>query len=168
MNFGWTLPALGMQCADILLSFPCLFPPRAGQCISEAFGVDLDKSTDVAAYSAGEGLTLPAIVDKFVAANPVSFPPVSLLLLAATRLSLTSRLLMPYPVPTQPAPSPSTSTSAPSKASAPASAEDKAAAEKFKSKGNQLMAAKDYEGAIKSYGEAIEKDGLNPVYWSNR
>lgn len=30
------------------------------------------------------------------------------------------------------------------------------------------MAAKDYDGAIKAYGEAIEHDDKNPVYWSNR
>ncbi|GAA6063603.1 hypothetical protein JCM10212_006220 [Sporobolomyces blumeae] len=48
------------------------------------------------------------------------------------------------------------------------SPEDKAAAEQAKSKGNQLMAQKDYQGAIKAYGDAIEKDGSNAVYWSNR
>ncbi|GAA6003735.1 hypothetical protein JCM10207_003570 [Rhodosporidiobolus poonsookiae] len=48
------------------------------------------------------------------------------------------------------------------------SAEDKQAAEAAKSRGNQLMAKKDYPGAIAAYGEAIEKDGSNAVYWSNR
>lgn len=48
------------------------------------------------------------------------------------------------------------------------SADDRAAAEQAKSKGNQLMAQKNYQGAIDAYGEAIEKDGQNAVYWSNR
>lgn len=49
-----------------------------------------------------------------------------------------------------------------------ASAEDKAKAEKAKLLGNQKMAAKDYDGAIAAYGDAIALDGKNPVYWSNR
>ena len=51
---------------------------------------------------------------------------------------------------------------------APATAEEKAAAEKQKSLGNQLMAKKDYPAAIAAYGEAIKLDGKNAVYWSNR
>ncbi|GAA6032252.1 hypothetical protein JCM8097_007146 [Rhodosporidiobolus ruineniae] len=52
---------------------------------------------------------------------------------------------------------------------APAANEvDKEGAEAAKSRGNQLMAKKDYQGAIEAYGDAIEKDGSNPVYWSNR
>ncbi|GAA5933582.1 uncharacterized protein JCM15063_001354 [Sporobolomyces koalae] len=64
----------------------------------------------------------------------------------------------------------SSAASQPAAASAPkeASADDKAAAEQAKSKGNQLMAQKDYQGAIEAYGQAIEKDGQNAVYWSNR
>ena len=49
-----------------------------------------------------------------------------------------------------------------------ASAEDKAKAEKAKLLGNQKMAAKDYDGAIAAYGDAIALDGRNSVYWSNR
>lgn len=49
-----------------------------------------------------------------------------------------------------------------------ASGDDKQAAEAAKSRGNQLMAKKDYQGAVDAYTEAIEKDGSNPVYWSNR
>ncbi|BGP56584.1 hypothetical protein JCM8202_000230 [Rhodotorula sphaerocarpa] len=45
---------------------------------------------------------------------------------------------------------------------------DKAGAEAAKSRGNQLMAKKDYQGAIDAYTEAVGKDGSNPVYWSNR
>lgn len=30
------------------------------------------------------------------------------------------------------------------------------------------MAKKDYDGAIKAYGDAIKLDGGNAVYWSNR
>ena len=67
----------------------------------------------------------------------------------------------------QPAAASSSSSSSSSKP-APVSAEKKAEAEKCKSKGNQLMAAKDYDGAIKAYGDAIAIDGQNAVYWSNR
>lgn len=49
-----------------------------------------------------------------------------------------------------------------------AAAVDKQGAEAAKSRGNQLMAKKDYQGAIDAYSEAIDKDGSNPVYWSNR
>ncbi|KAL8280012.1 hypothetical protein RQP46_007593 [Phenoliferia psychrophenolica] len=56
----------------------------------------------------------------------------------------------------------------PEQAAAPATAEQKAAAEKAKASGNQAMAKKDYQGAIRSYGEAIEHDAGNAVYWSNR
>jgi len=76
--------------------------------------------------------------------------------------------LPPRSTTSKPAPTASTSTSAPTPAAAPATPEQKAQAEKAKSKGNQLMAAKDYDGAIKSYGDAIELDGQNAVYWSNR
>ena len=48
------------------------------------------------------------------------------------------------------------------------SARDNAAAEDLKSKGNSLMAAKDYNGAIASYSDAIAKDGTNAVFYSNR
>lgn len=51
---------------------------------------------------------------------------------------------------------------------APATAEQKASAEKAKAAGNQAMAKKDYPAAIRSYGEAIEHDAGNAVYWSNR
>ncbi|GAA5988198.1 hypothetical protein JCM11641_001609 [Rhodosporidiobolus odoratus] len=47
-------------------------------------------------------------------------------------------------------------------------AEDKKEADAAKTRGNQLMAKKDYQGAIKAYGEAIEKDATNAVFWSNR
>jgi small glutamine-rich tetratricopeptide repeat-containing protein alpha len=62
------------------------------------------------------------------------------------------------------------STSAPTaSASKPTSnARDKAAAEDAKTKGNQAMAAKNYQAAIDAYGEAIAKDDANPVYYSNR
>ncbi|GAA5940280.1 hypothetical protein JCM10213_008387 [Rhodosporidiobolus nylandii] len=48
------------------------------------------------------------------------------------------------------------------------SADDKKEADAAKSKGNQLMAKKDYQGAIDAYTEAIEKDATNAVFWSNR
>ncbi|KAM0747548.1 TPR-like protein [Meredithblackwellia eburnea MCA 4105] len=62
----------------------------------------------------------------------------------------------------------SASASSASKSKAPATAEDKAKADKAKAAGNAAMAKKDYEGAVKSYGEAIDLDDQNPVYWSNR
>ncbi|BGP41563.1 Small glutamine-rich tetratricopeptide repeat-containing protein 2 [Rhodotorula kratochvilovae] len=46
--------------------------------------------------------------------------------------------------------------------------EDKKEAEAAKGKGNQLMAKKDYAGAIAAYTDAIAKDARNPVYLSNR
>jgi len=51
---------------------------------------------------------------------------------------------------------------------APASAEDKAAAEKLKQKGNAFMSSKQYDKAIDAYTEAAELDPTNPVYYSNR
>lgn len=68
----------------------------------------------------------------------------------------------------------STSTSGASSAAGSSSnaaqpnARDKAAAEDLKSQGNAEMAAKRYEQAISLYGQAIEKDASNPVYYSNR
>ncbi|KAI5475339.1 hypothetical protein MNV49_001608 [Pseudohyphozyma bogoriensis] len=99
----------------------------ASQCISEAFGVDLDKAEDKAAYSI-EPESLVSLLQK-VQAAPAAAP-------VAEKKAAT--------------------------------AEDKAGAEKAKSTGNQLMAKKDYQGAIKAYGDAIELDGENAVYWSNR
>ncbi len=58
---------------------------------------------------------------------------------------------------------PAASTSAPGPSS-----EEKANAEKHKLAGNQHMAAKSYTGAIQSYSKAIECDGTNPVFYSNR
>ncbi|GAA5832471.1 hypothetical protein JCM11251_006465 [Rhodosporidiobolus azoricus] len=60
-----------------------------------------------------------------------------------------------------------TATPAASAAKEP-SASDKEEAEKAKVLGNQLMAKKDFAGSIEAYSDAIEKDGTNPVYWSNR
>ncbi|KAM0786355.1 hypothetical protein ACM66B_001826 [Microbotryomycetes sp. NB124-2] len=101
----------------------------ASQCISEAFGVDLDSSADQQAFKLDESLT--TVMDKHAQQQQSS-----------------------------------ASSSKPTKA--PATAEQKAQAEKAKARGNQLMASKDYEGAIKAYAEAIESDDKNPVYWSNR
>jgi small glutamine-rich tetratricopeptide repeat-containing protein alpha len=41
-------------------------------------------------------------------------------------------------------------------------------AEELKKDGNKLLAAKDYEGAIKKYSEAIALDDQNAVYFANR
>lgn len=64
-------------------------------------------------------------------------------------------------------------TAGPSSTPAPAlsggpSAADKEQAEKHKQTGNNLMASKDYQGAIDAYTEAIALDPNNPVYYSNR
>ena len=48
------------------------------------------------------------------------------------------------------------------------SAEDKARADKLKQEGNALMTSKKYDHAIETYSKAIELDGTNPVYYSNR
>lgn len=106
----------------------------ASQCISEAFGVDLESEADKRAYSIAPE-TLASVLEKHVQAAASAAPT------SAT-----------------PAPTPS----------GPASAADKALAEKAKSSGNQLMAGKDYAGAIAAYGQAIALDGGNKVYWSNR
>ncbi len=47
-------------------------------------------------------------------------------------------------------------------------AEDKAAAETFKAKGNTLMSGKKYDDAITAYTKAIDLDPINAVYYSNR
>lgn len=46
--------------------------------------------------------------------------------------------------------------------------EDKIEAEKFKTEGNDLMKQEKYEEAIECYTKAIQKDGRNAVYYSNR
>ncbi|GAA99979.1 hypothetical protein E5Q_06682 [Mixia osmundae IAM 14324] len=45
---------------------------------------------------------------------------------------------------------------------------DKAKADELKTKGNQAMAQKQYDQAIIAYSDAINIDGTNPVYYSNR
>ncbi|KAK4050287.1 Small glutamine-rich tetratricopeptide repeat-containing protein 2 [Microbotryomycetes sp. JL201] len=102
----------------------------ASQCISEAFGVDIESAADQQAFKLDQSLT--TVLDKYAQQQQES----------------------------------SASTAQPAKA--PATPEQKAQAEKAKARGNQLMASKDYEGAIKAYAEAIEADDKNPVYWSNR
>ncbi|KAL5615561.1 hypothetical protein BROUX41_005604 [Berkeleyomyces rouxiae] len=52
--------------------------------------------------------------------------------------------------------------------STPLSAEDKAAAESLKSKGNAAMAAKDYASAINLYSQALDLHPSNAIYLSNR
>jgi len=47
-------------------------------------------------------------------------------------------------------------------------ASDKAKAEALKQAGNQQMTAKSFDAAIESYTKAIDVDGSNPVYYSNR
>ncbi|KAH6917453.1 cytoplasmic protein [Coprinopsis sp. MPI-PUGE-AT-0042] len=48
------------------------------------------------------------------------------------------------------------------------SAADKAAADALKQKGNALMSSKKYDEAIAEYTKAIDLDGTNPVFFSNR
>ncbi|KKF92284.1 Small glutamine-rich tetratricopeptide repeat-containing protein 2 [Ceratocystis platani] len=55
-----------------------------------------------------------------------------------------------------------------SSSATPVSAEDKAAAESLKSKGNAAMAAKDYASAISLYSQALELHPSNAIYLSNR
>ena len=47
-------------------------------------------------------------------------------------------------------------------------ASDKAKAEALKQAGNQQMTTKSFDAAIESYTKAIDVDGSNPVYYSNR
>ena len=47
-------------------------------------------------------------------------------------------------------------------------AADKSAADALKQKGNALMSAKKYDEAIAEYTKAIDLDGTNPVFLSNR
>lgn len=48
------------------------------------------------------------------------------------------------------------------------SAADKAAAEELKNAGNEALQAKNFEGAVASYSQAIKLDSTNAVYFSNR
>ncbi|KAI9106154.1 hypothetical protein DFS34DRAFT_602409 [Phlyctochytrium arcticum] len=47
-------------------------------------------------------------------------------------------------------------------------AEDQAKAEELKGAGNKAMAAKDFDGAIKFYSQAIDLDKRNAVFYANR
>jgi small glutamine-rich tetratricopeptide repeat-containing protein alpha len=114
------------------------------QCIAEAFGVDPDSASDKEAYS---------------------IAPASLLSLLDVLAKTKSK--------SAPAASSSASTSAPTSTPAPSAAAsskgvDKTKAEAAKTKGNSLMSSKLYDSAIEQYTEAIEYDGTNPVYYSNR
>lgn len=46
--------------------------------------------------------------------------------------------------------------------------EDKAQAEAYKIKGNELLASKSYAEALKEYSLATELDPFNHIYWSNK
>ncbi|TFK30377.1 TPR-like protein [Coprinopsis marcescibilis] len=48
------------------------------------------------------------------------------------------------------------------------SAANKGEADKLKQQGNALMSSKKYDEAIDAYTKAIDLDGSNPVYYSNR
>jgi small glutamine-rich tetratricopeptide repeat-containing protein alpha len=68
-------------------------------------------------------------------------------------------------VQTKQAAKPVTPTVVPSSTSEPKNTE---LAEELKKDGNKLLAAKDYEGALKKYSEAIALDNTNAVYFANR
>ncbi|KAJ6501633.1 putative stress-induced protein STI1 [Mycena vitilis] len=109
------------------------------QCIGEAFGVDPSDEQQVSRLSV-KPATLPTIFDVFL----------------KTREKVGA--------------SAAPASSSASKPSEPKSIspEDKAQAEKFKQSGNSLMSSKQYEKAIESYTQAIDKDPTNPIYYSNR
>ena len=121
-------------------------PPHTGQCIGEAFGVSLEDDQDKRAYSLNKSLS--QVLDE-----------------VRPELSVRPRRAHHADeLPPQQAASSSPAASAPKEASA----DDKKEAEAAKGRGNQLMAKKDYQGAIAAYSDAIAKDARNPVYFSNR
>lgn len=114
--------------------------PTTVQCIGEAFGVDPSDDTQRDRLSV-KPATLPTIFDVFL----------------KTRDKLGSGASA----------SASTPAAAPPKPIGP-TAEDKAAADTFKAKGNSLMSTKKYDDAIAAYSKAIDLDPTNAVFYSNR
>lgn len=117
------------------------------QCIGEAFGVNPTDAAQRERLSI-KPATLPSIFDVYVKTREK---------VGAGGASTSST----------PAPTPAAAPPPVAKGSAP-SAEDKQAAEALKASGNAKMSARAYQEAIGEYTKAIELDGQNPVYYSNR
>lgn len=116
------------------------------QCIGEAFGVNPSDATQRERLSI-KPATLPTIFDVYVKTRDKIGA-------GASSSSASTTTSTPPPPPA-------------AKATA-ATLEDKQAAEALKASGNAKMSARAYAEAIEEYTKAIELDGRNPVYFSNR
>jgi tetratricopeptide (TPR) repeat protein len=111
------------------------------QCIGEAFGVDPSDSAQ---------------------SQRLTIKPATLSSLFDVYLKSRDKVSSSTPQPG------SSSARAANPAAAPPSPAAKAEAEKHKADGNKAMSAKNYTAAIDCYTKAVELDGSNPVYYSNR
>lgn len=118
------------------------------QCIGEAFNVDPSDSAQRDRLSV-KPASLQSIFDVYLKTREKMGPQSASSPSASTSESV---------------PSTSTNSSTPRVPSA----DDKAAAEKLKATGNSQMSAKQYDAAIESYTQAIQRDPTNAVYYSNR
>ncbi|KAF9434440.1 hypothetical protein BGZ76_008020 [Entomortierella beljakovae] len=122
------------------------------QCIGEAFGVDLNDSTQAQTYST-KPATLTSIFEVFVnAQKKISNKNAAAATAAASAATASTS---------------SASTSSIPKITEP-TAEQVKNAEELKVAGNRKVNEKDYSEAIRLYGEAIVLNPGNAVYYANR
>ncbi|KAK7204487.1 hypothetical protein BZA70DRAFT_290449 [Myxozyma melibiosi] len=114
----------------------------AVECLSEIFKVDLSRKQEVFPKQ-----TLLSIFQAYEKVRDAQ----------AARAASSTPAATSTPAPA--AATPSTPT---------VSDEDKAKAEALKAEGNKFVASRDYEKAIDAYTKAIELDGTNKIYYSNR